>query len=715
MQQEHDIFDELRTLCQKPGFAHALSFLCYKNNIVRVKGSLSAEDISRTHSPDRLIRTELATLVGLMCQKEWDTNIPSPDVIQQHITNANTLLEELHGCLSQSMRQSLTKDELHGPPTQDSNNSGPMFREAISYATESAYSFQYRDFSPIRYEKDSEWLRSNKGFTIDFARDVILTVSKLYTKKLAETLQSFAERHPDTWTFLPCHEVDASEVAKKMGADLEMVGSVLRAFTLTGANESFKNLSDYNATNAFPILRDLSGKLFIFQSSTILESLYESPFFWMYNDETYRDVALINRGDYTERLSFDLLVKVFGASNTFRNIKVFSGKDEVGEIDVLVVYGNRAVVLQAKSKRLTIEAKKGNTDQLQSDFRKAIQRSYEQAFDCAEYLTSGTCRFVDSKGATLTFPEPPQEVFPLCVVADHYPSLAYQSRYFLKKRNSPVIRAPLIMDVFLIDAMTEMLESPLRFLSYLSQRSRVADKLVIGHELTALSFHLKSNLWFDDEFDVVALGDDISADLDAAMYVRRDGMRGDRTPKGILTKYSGTALFKIIERLEHDSEPTAIELGMLLLTINDETFERINRGLSIVSRMARMDRQAHDFSIGPSNEGVAITFHSSVLPRLEAQEKLIWHCHQKKHSWRLGHWLGICVDGDAGFRFGVSLNFPYEPDTEFDAALAKFPLQAAKKVVFVDRNTSRVSKIGRNDLCPCGSGRKHKRCCLLRN
>ena len=27
------------------------------------------------------------------------------------------------------------------------------------------------------------------------------------------------------------------------------------------------------------------------------------------------------------------------------------------------------------------------------------------------------------------------------------------------------------------------------------------------------------------------------------------------------------------------------------------------------------------------------------------------------------------------------------------------------------RNPKRVNKIGRNDLCPCGSGRKYKQCC----
>jgi uncharacterized protein YchJ len=30
------------------------------------------------------------------------------------------------------------------------------------------------------------------------------------------------------------------------------------------------------------------------------------------------------------------------------------------------------------------------------------------------------------------------------------------------------------------------------------------------------------------------------------------------------------------------------------------------------------------------------------------------------------------------------------------------------------RNQRRIGKVGRNDPCPCGSGQKFKRCCMIR-
>jgi hypothetical protein len=40
---------------------------------------------------------------------------------------------------------------------------------------------------------------------------------------------------------------------------------------------------------------------------------------------------------------------------------------------------NRAIILQAKSKKLTIAARQGNDNRLQDDFKKAVQGAYDQA------------------------------------------------------------------------------------------------------------------------------------------------------------------------------------------------------------------------------------------------------------------------------------------------------------------------------------------------
>ncbi|WP_149215883.1 hypothetical protein [Francisella orientalis] len=106
-------------------------------------------------------------------------------------------------------------------------------------------------------------------------------------------------------------------------------------------------------------------------------------------------------------------------------------------------------------------------------------------------------------------------------MSEHYPSLIFQSRQFLNYEKSSVIRPPFVMDVFLLDVMAEMLANPLYFLSYINKRTSYIEEFLSSSEITILSFHLKNNLYLEDDINLVALDESIVYDLDSALYVRK--------------------------------------------------------------------------------------------------------------------------------------------------------------------------------------------------
>lgn len=58
-----------------------------------------------------------------------------------------------------------------------------------------------------------------------------------------------------------------------------------------------------------------------------------------------------HRGKFTEDFSYERLRHVFGEKNVFKNIDIKdTNSNKLGEIDVLVTFGNRLIILQAKSK-----------------------------------------------------------------------------------------------------------------------------------------------------------------------------------------------------------------------------------------------------------------------------------------------------------------------------------------------------------------------------
>ncbi|PHZ53456.1 zinc chelation protein SecC, partial [Enterobacter hormaechei] len=107
------------------------------------------------------------------------------------------------------------------------------------------------------------------------------------------------------------------------------------------------------------------------------------------------------------------------------------------------------------------------------------------------------------------------------IISEHYPSLSFQVRQYLNTTITNEIYPPFIMDVFLLDVLTEFLNTPLYFLSYIDRRSTYNMRVFSSHELTIFSLHLKQNLWINDECDMFMLHDDICVDLDIPIIIKK--------------------------------------------------------------------------------------------------------------------------------------------------------------------------------------------------
>ncbi len=716
MRSEQTIFDELAKVCSSPGYIHAIAYLCFRDNMIRYSGEMKPEDMRHMFSKNRLVRTETSTLIGLLIKNDIGYALPAPDVLQQYIDKTEALLEEIHQALSAAFWASLDpkkfEDKNFNPFT-----TGAVLREPIFYGGESAYSFQYRDLSPKKYARDNDWLTTNKCFSIQAARDVVHAIGRMQDEKSIATLHAMRGLPPDQWTFLPGDTFTAKEVARFAKLDLSTVEKVLSAFALSKGerNSHFNALHDFNVANALPLIPLEGDKYALFHIYALAEALYESPFYWMGADKAYASTAMRHRGLFAEEFSVECLVRVFGKDKVYSNIDIFETKDKkLGEIDVLVLFGNRAIVLQAKSKRLTLEARKGNDGQIKDDFKKSIQDSYDQAYMCAGMLGDPNYKLRDGDSNEVAIPMPIKDVYILCVVSDHYPALSFQARQFLQFRATPGISPPFVLDVFTLDAMTEMLESPLQLLSYIDRRTRYSEKLVASHELTILSYHLKQNLWLSEEHHMMMLEDDISTDLDLAMLARREGIPARRTPDGILTRFAATTLGRFVKEIEARPDPGTIDLGFMLLTLGEKTVVEVSKGIEELAKRAGADGTSHNLTIGLGKGRTGFTVHCNKDPIEIAGSSLQRHCHARKYTEHAQTWFGVCVKpDDTSLRFGLNLDYPWERNDQMDA-LTKNMAKPGNLSALLNQSAQGERKIGRNEPCPCGSGKKYKKCCLPR-
>jgi len=711
---EDEIFAELQTLAAEPGYIHAIAFLCFRDNAIGFEGKLKADDFTKMYSPERLVRTEISTLIGLLVKNDIDLFLPQPDQLQKMIDRSDQLLKELHEAMVAPVSKVISNAIKQGESINPFSR-GDVLRETIFYCGESAYDFQFRDFALEKYKKDDDWLKSKKGFSISDLTTFAHGISRISKNAISKVIDNFLNEDPSEWTILPAYIFSTDQIMHETHLDRKVIADILDAFSLpdTERNKSFYSVSDFNSVNAYPIIRISDTEFILFQLYSLVQSIYESPSYWMSQDKKYVNEAAKNRGSFTEQFCVNRMRSIFGEHRVYENVTLAVNKKTiVGEIDVLVLFSNRAIIIQAKSKRLTIEARKGNDNQLQEDFKLAIQDSYNQGLTCAKALQKEDIIILDKESQVIKTVYPLKEIYIFCVLSEHYPALAFQAHQLLNIERTEQIKPPFVMDIFLLDTMVEMLASPLHFISFINRRTEYDNKVVASHELTVLSYHLRRNLWIEPKIGMFLLEDDVSADLDIAMMARRDGLQGETTPDGILTRIRKTKVGELIRQIENAENSELIDLGILLLSLNEGTVFELSKGIKTIVSRASVDRSNHDVSILLNDEGTGITIHSNNDPIDIAIKHLYDHCNRRKYFHKAQIWFGLCLEPRTGvIRFSSNLEYPWKQSREMDDQVANMS-NGQKKLS--NSIKPRKKKAGRNDPCPCGSGRKYKKCCRYR-
>lgn len=641
---EYEILQELEKLCTSSGYAHALATLCWRSTFVGLGEEIHSDDLSNATCQDRLLRSELSVLTGLMVKSTVDLRHPSLTIIEEYIEQTEKLVVELRHAMSGHFWY------LNKIPVLDANEDhiyirGKILKEPIFYSSEAAYMSQYRDFAEERYHHDAEWFIANKGFVPEDVKKFIAAVYKIQNDKLNFIGSRGIPENLNNFSLLPAFVFRNIEIARKADINIQNVRNISSEFSLKSipCNQKFTEIGAFNQANVFPIIPLNKGRYILFQTFSLAEAFYENPFFWMMQDKSYSKKSEEHRGLFTEKFSAKRLRNLFDAQRVYENVNIFDSKGHIaGEIDVLVVYADRAIIIQAKSKKLTEVARKGYYPALQSDFKKSIQHAYDQGFKCAKLLFSESCRLVDRNKNIIDIKRCFAEIFIVCVTSEYYPALAHQTRLFLKINTHEKVYPPYIIDVFSLDVLCELLDKPLHFLSFLRRRLSYRDKILYENEVSVLSHHLAHNLWFKDKPDVMYIAEDFGVHVDATMLSRREGWPGNKTPEGILTKLKGSFFDRLINDINNFEVDGVLELGYFLLEMSETCAKELSTLCEFVLDKSRQDGSFHNFSMQVGNAG--ITVHSSFVFDEPAYQRLYGHCQEKKHRCKACSWFGLGLD-----------------------------------------------------------------------
>lgn len=742
MQTEQQIFDELSVLCGKKGFIHVLAQIWFEDNYFKPNknGNITESQVLKLQTDrSKLHRNELNTLLALLIKNNpnfaQDDNLNS-EILAEYKEKAYQLLEQFHHILNYSSMQGMIEEVI--PLYQDSQspsfaklNENKAFlkqdtmREAIFYSGDGVYDFQYQDLGFIKYQDDKEWFFDNKGFTIDWVPFFLDIIFFLHHDKINKVNKnSLVSMDNFTYSKNEIIEFIFESLDKEATSyfPIDSMFCFIESFSinlncLDKLNE-FQKFDDFNPIVAFPFIKLEQDKFLLLDFYTLSQAFYETPFFWLNDDKKYKNIASDNRGKFTENFTYKICCDIFGHENVWCNVDLYSNsnlKDKAGEADVLVNICGTALIFQAKSKKLTLESRKGNIPVLSKDFSLAIQVAYNQAFECSEIFL-GNNYVAKINDNVITLPEI-NYCFPICILSEHFPALTAQIRWLLEEKQHTQIASALVLDVFLLQLMHLTLKTPLEFLHFIHSLSKSRKIFFAQTQIDLLSVHLSRNFLCSEDADMFVLDNGLSAKLDLFLMDKRRGVVNDEVKfLSCWHQFKNSYWWQLFEYCATLNTKEKLQFGLKLLQCSDKFIEDYNSIVSNrITKLALNPTQPiSDFTISLSNNhGITVYVCNSpyVLPKIKSQ--LYKHACLRKYNAQSDLWFALIISIQGIVKHVSVLDFKWEFNAEMQKEYQEILGRNSKPKLFINGKPTH-KKIGRNEPCPCKSGKKYKRCCLNR-
>ena len=622
-------FAELRSLCHQPGFFHAISRIIFRDFFSKVDQQGVVTFDTERYSRARIIHNELMLLVGLAIQSKSPDTYSQIGNTEELVAKADKLLEELHSVLEAPMHTHLDELLREG---ESKTSFGDIAREAIFYGAQSAFNSQYRDMARKRYREDTEWLLRNRGISIR----PIIEIAKYIEDHVNNHITFVMDQNDYQTAKIPTAEISNALLVSKDGL-IKKFGDKARAFialfstSATDANRGFNTLFDFNEANARPLI-DIGEYLYLSNQYKLSESIYESPVHWIRDDDNYKNDASKHRGDFLENSIAHDLLKVFGKNHVFPNAMVRRSKSEIGaEADALIIYGEFLLVIQAKSKRLTLEARAGDTEKLENDFRDAVQSAYDQAIKFIELVLDGhAVETVSGELKTFKFLTRP---FPIVVLSDHFPALTNFAHHMVKLREGYF---PAIFDIFFLDTLLTLIKNPVEILYYLQQRARYFSKVSANSEVDLLGFHLAHKLFVEEQTDFMLLEQDFGSAIEDFYIARETGRPHEFKFVPFEERVPDIPRIKELTSALKVGPPETSGVAIELLDFSGDTLRSISAAIEFARNEVITGKALKSFSIPTQNGGISYVAVRELGTYATQASEAIAHRHKyelKKDRW----------------------------------------------------------------------------------
>jgi len=226
---------------------------------------------------------------------------------------------------------------------------------------------------------------------------------------------------------------------------------------------------------------------------------------------------------------------------------------------------------------------------------------------------------------------------------------------------------------------------------------------------------LHRKLWRIPNTDMVSIDASLGQLVDRNYYPLKAGIEISDKGDVLKSMWRSEGFDKLCKRLKTLEEPKISDIIFYLLDFDGDTRENLVKFILQTKKKTLQDYKSHNFSIPPNKEDrkgdrVGVTYFSLNSDDLDKLKKrLLTLAQARKYKSKGDVWIGFgsLRSSDEIIDLIVYIDEPWEYDKEEeDHSKALLGDNGHGTMIRIGK------KVGRNELCPCGSGLKYKKCCI---
>ena len=460
---------------------------------------------------------------------------------------------------------------------------------------------------------------------------------------------------------------------------------------------------------------NINNKFYCFDYYNLFDNIYrviQKTF--RKKDKSYSDMWAIRQKEVTENMVASLFKKVLPNCIIYMSNYYPRGKSlkQCNENDILVLYDDNLIIVEVKAGSYTYRSPILDIESHIKSLKTLVGVADGQAERTLEYLKSKEIvkLYNDDKTEKCEIKLSDfNEVTLMCVTLDNFNEFCskIEKLEFLDINKNTIA---ISIDDFRV--YTDYFESPLMFLHYLKQRKLATQNksLYLNDELDHLGMYIENNTYSkayenDEEKNISAFGFRENLDIYFSSLINK-GFEAEKPKQDIPIEIE-----KIIHFLDKSDLSEKSRLATFLLDFSSEGREDFSKGIDKtlikqkeIGRMLVMSFLGetpiclfcHQYGIKNMNDDTARDYTLATM--LESNDKFRLELHLSYNDRK--------EIKNIKFKFYTDSDIPEERREELIELGHKY--YQTRLMSYKKQNN--IKKIGRNDQCPCGSGKKYKKC-----